>query len=237
MSSSSSSLKPACSPLGLHFFQRPPLQLAVALLGKVLFRRVENRWLACRIIETEAYYRDEKASHSSLGRTPSREAMFMPAGTLYLYYSRGKPSLNISAEGAGNAVLIKSGVVWQPDEAMVETMLAGLGRVKPVERLCSGQTLLCEALHLKVEAWNKRQFDPERFFIADVGASPEKVVQTRRLGIAPHRDAHLPYRFVDAAHCRQATQNPCKRSAVEGRDYWIWSWHQALELQPVHRND
>jgi DNA-3-methyladenine glycosylase len=33
----------------------------------------------------------------------------MPAGTIYMYYAHGKASMNVSAQGEGNAVLIKSG--------------------------------------------------------------------------------------------------------------------------------
>lgn len=221
-------------PLPLEFFDKPSLQLAVALLGKVVMCRVQGEWLGCRIIETEAYYLNEKASHSSLGRTPAREAMFMPAGTIYMYYSRGKPSLNVSAHGAGNAVLIKSGVAWRTDPQAMALMRQGLGREKPAEKICSGQTLLAEALHLQVEDWRGKQFDPQAFYIGDDGYQPEQVIQTARLGIAPQRDAHLPYRFVDAAHARQATQNPIRRTTQVGRDYWILSYEAALSMEPQH---
>ncbi len=221
-------------PVDPNFFDQPPLRLAVALLGKLVCRQVEGIWLACRIIETEAYYIDEKGSHSSLGRTPSREAMFMPAGTIYMYYSRGKPSLNVSARGEGNAVLIKSGVAETRHPAALALMRAGLGRDRPEEKLCSGQTLLCQALHLAVEDWRGHQFDPDVFYIGDDGYRPEQVVQTMRLGIAPQRDAHLPYRFVDAAFARQATQNPMKRTAVAGRDYRIMPLEAALQLKEEH---
>ena len=64
--------------------------------------------LAAQIIETEAYEITDKGSHAYLGRTPSREALFAPSGTIYMYYARGGDSLNFSARGDGNAVLIKS---------------------------------------------------------------------------------------------------------------------------------
>lgn len=225
---------PPFKPLPDAFFRQLPHRLAVALLGKVLFRRVSDVWLACQIVETEAYFIDEKASHSSLGRTPSREAMFMPAGTLYLYYSRGKPTLNISAEGEGNAVLVKAGIPWRPTPEALRLMEAALDRPKPLEKLCAGQTLLARALYLKVEQWRGRPFDPDQFFLADVGYQPRQVVQTTRLGIAPHRDAHLPYRFVDAAYLKSATRNPVTRHSVEGRDYRLLSYEDALQLERAH---
>ncbi|HEY4074005.1 MAG TPA: DNA-3-methyladenine glycosylase, partial [Herbaspirillum sp.] len=94
------------------FFDRDSPALARALIGKVLRRRWKNQWLSARIIETEAYRLDEKGSHASLGYTHKRRALFMDGGTIYMYYSRGGDSLNISAAGPGNAVLIKSAYPW-----------------------------------------------------------------------------------------------------------------------------
>jgi DNA-3-methyladenine glycosylase len=211
------------------FFDRPALELAPALLGRVLRRRIEGVWLQAMIVETEAYLRCEKASHSSLGRTPSREAMFMPAGTLYLYHSRGGASLNLSADGEGDAVLIKAAVPHRNTDEGLE-LLHRLnpkrdGGRRPLHRLCSGQGLLCRALDLAVREWTGRRFDREEFHAA-AGASPDRIVQTRRLGIPEGRDEHLPYRFVHADFARSATRNPLTRRVwKEGRDYVVHPRH------------
>ena len=81
------------------FYDCDALTLARRLLGKVLRRRWEGRWLAARIIETEAYTLLDKGSHASLGFTHARRALFMGGGTLYMYYARGGDSLNIGATG------------------------------------------------------------------------------------------------------------------------------------------
>src|SRR3990167_6381914 len=94
--------------LPASFFDRDARLLARELLGKVIRHRHGEQWLSARIIETEAYYLDDKGSHASLGFTHKRRALFMPAGTIYMYYARGGDSLNISCQGKGNAVLIKS---------------------------------------------------------------------------------------------------------------------------------
>ncbi|MBU1860348.1 MAG: DNA-3-methyladenine glycosylase, partial [Gammaproteobacteria bacterium] len=104
--------EPPLQHLDDTFFDRDAQIVAQALLGTVIRHCVDGLWLSARIIETEAYYIDEKASHSSLGHSPSRRAMFMPAGHLYLYYSRGGDSLNFSVQGDGNAVCIKAGYPW-----------------------------------------------------------------------------------------------------------------------------
>ena len=93
--------------LNNRFFNRDAAIVAKDLLGKVLRVKHNTLWLSASIIETEAYYLNDKASHASLGYTEKRKALFMPAGTIYMYYARGGDSFNISCQGDGNAVLIK----------------------------------------------------------------------------------------------------------------------------------
>lgn len=219
---------PAQSPRALpdSFFHRDAQTLARDLLGKVIRHKVDGLWLSARIIETEAYYVAEKGSHASLGYTEKRKALFLEGGHIYMYYARGGDSLNFSAEGPGNAVLIKSAYPWVDavsDENALARMLLNnpdaSGNVRTPERLCAGQTLLCKALGLKVPMWDAQRFDEERLFVEDVGQRPPRIIQTTRLGIPAGRDEHLMYRFVDAAYARFCTRNPVRRGQVEGRDY------------------
>jgi DNA-3-methyladenine glycosylase len=195
------------------FFDKDAQQLARDLLGKIIRVQQHGRWLQAMIVETEAYYLNDKASHASLGFTAKRRALFMPAGTIYMYYARGRDSLNISARGAGNAVLIKAGIPYgyEQDPEMLAVMYQlNPPATRPVIKLCAGQTLLCKALGLKVVDWDQQNFDPQRFYLTDIGYTPQTVVQTQRLGIAPHRDAHLPYRFADQQYAHACTQNPLR---------------------------
>lgn len=216
-------------PVGRSFFAREPCAVARDVLGKVLRRRYQGLWLSAAIVEVEAYYLREKGSHASLGRTPSREALFMPAGTLYMYHSRAGDSLNVSCEGEGNAMLLKAGVPVV-DDVSGEDALAFMrqlhprpdGTPRPLEKQCAGQTLLCRSLSLRIRDWNQRVFDPDELFLDDVRYAPAQVVVARRLGISPGRDEHLLYRYIDAARLRSATQNPLtRRDAVEGRDFFV----------------
>jgi len=214
------------------FFDKDPQELAISLLGKVLRRKVlvqgEPQWLAARIVETEAYYQTEKASHSSLGYTEQRKAMFMDAGTIYMYYARGSDSLNFSAKGEGNAVLIKSAYPYIDaisPIAQIEIMRRfnpGTKGPRDPEKLCNGQTLLCRSLNLKVPDWNQQTLDKSRFYLADVDYQVDQYIQCPRLGIPAGRDEHLLYRFIDHACAHQATSNPLtKRKWLEGEDFLI----------------
>jgi DNA-3-methyladenine glycosylase len=211
------------------FFDRDAQRVARELIGMVLRRRYDGLWLSARIIETEAYYLRDKGSHASLGYTHKRRALFMDGGVIYMYYARGGDSLNFSAGGPGNAVLIKSGHPWV-DAVSGEDALARMqalnpdarGNSRPPQRLCAGQTLLCRSLALKVPEWDGRHFDPSAFFVEDIGARPQRLVRTVRLGIPEGRDPHLPYRFVDPAYAPFCTRNPLRRGQMAGRDYdWI----------------
>lgn len=198
--------------LPTSFFNRDPQVVARDLLGKVLRHKHGDTWLSAMIIETEAYYLADKGSHASLGFTEKRKALFMPPGTIYMYYARGGDSLNVSCQGAGNAVLIKSGIVYPDDPP--EHLLAIMQKNNPLpgprpralHRLCSGQTLLCRALGLKVKQWDQKSFNRRIFYIDDVGYQPKKIRQTVRLGIPLGRDEHLPYRFVDANYAKRCTK-------------------------------
>ena len=193
----------------------------------MLRRRLDGLWLGVRIVETEAYGLDDPASHAYLGRTPSREPMWMPPGTIYMYHSRAGASLNVSCGTGPEAVLIKAGVPVV-DEQSPQAALDAMHRMNPAPdgqsrrleaRLCAGQTLLCRSLGLTVAEWTGRQFVPDRFYIEARKARP-CIIRTLRLGIRPDRDDGRLSRYVDRDLSSSATTNPLRRGARAGRDYW-----------------
>ena len=235
---------PEYSPnLGRCFFNQPPITLAVSLLGKVLKHRFrlasgDTIWLSARIIETEAYYIKDRASHSSLGYTDKRRGLFMPPGTIYMYFARGRDSLNFSAAGAGNGVLIKSGypcLEGHHADSMLTTMQQlnpGKSGLRPPGKLCNGQTLLCQSLNLKVRQWDAKPLDPHNFLLQDDSYSPDKFIQCPRLGIPSGRDEHLPLRFVDAKYAQYATRNPLRQRRVEPGSIKVFSNPEEVSYPP-----
>ena len=92
--------------------------------------------------------------------------------------------------------------------------------VRPIERLCAGQTLLCSSLGITVKECDQQQFDPNRFYIEDIGSSPTQIIQTSRLGIPIKRDDHLLYQFIDSKFSNFYTGNPLTKSNYLEEKYY-----------------
>jgi hypothetical protein len=92
-------------------YARPAIELAPALLGSIMVRRVDGQLRRARLIEIEAYLGPKDlASHSSKGRTARTEVMFGPPGHAYVYFIYGMHFMfNIVAgvEGEAEALLVR----------------------------------------------------------------------------------------------------------------------------------
>ena len=99
--------------LSREFYAQDTLEVARALLGKVLVRRLGDELLAGRIVETEAYVgRRDKACHAyGYRRTARTETLFSQPGTAYIYLIYGMyHCLNFVTEPEGEpaAVLLRA---------------------------------------------------------------------------------------------------------------------------------
>jgi len=156
--------------------------VALALVGAVLL--VDG--VGGRIVETEAYDRQEPASHSFSGPTPRNEAMFGPPGRAYVYRSYGIHwCLNFVCREAGHG----AGVLIRAIEPLygIDAMRARRG-LDDVRLLCSGPGRVGQALGITREL-NGLRLDQAPFKVL---APAESVAVARgpRIGISKAMEVH-----------------------------------------------
>lgn len=166
----------------LHIFQNPVETLARDLVGATL--TLDN--VGGIIVETEAYARDDPASHSFRGQTSRNAAMFGPPGTIYVYRSYGIHwCVNIVGR-VGEAVLIRA---LEPTHGL-ETMRERRGQVDD-RRLCKGPGCVTQALG--IDARHNGDHLYKSPLKIELPAQATSIVIGQRIGISKGVDA--PWRF------------------------------------------
>ncbi|MGW3957305.1 DNA-3-methyladenine glycosylase [Streptomyces sp. NPDC004752] len=106
---------PDRTPLPRSFFDRPVLQVAPDLLGRILVRTTPDGPIVLRLTEVEAYDGpNDPGSHAYRGRTPRNDVMFGPPGHVYVYFTYGMwhcMNLVCGPEGTASAVLLRAGEI------------------------------------------------------------------------------------------------------------------------------
>lgn len=170
------------SSLAPDFFDDGVANVARSLIGKHLW----FDGVGGIIVETEAYGREDPASHSFRGQTPRNAAMFGPAGTAYVYRSYGIHwCFNVVCR-PGTAVLIRA---LEPIAGL--GMMAARRGVDVPTRLCAGPGCVTQALGIHLGHNGMSLF--ERPFVIEHGIDAP-VSAGRRIGISKAVDT--PWRFV-----------------------------------------
>jgi DNA-3-methyladenine glycosylase len=193
MSPAARARRPAYRPVPAAFFSGGTIAVARALLGRILVSASPEGITAGRIVETEAYLRDDAACHAARGETKRNRAMFGPPGRSYTYLIYGMyRCFNVvtGPEGVGEAVLIRA---LEP-LAGLDLMARRRGTDAP-KALCSGPGKLVIALGIAhLPDGSDLRKGPLLVAEPGPGAPPLGPIRaTTRIGIT--KDAHLPLRF------------------------------------------
>jgi DNA-3-methyladenine glycosylase len=171
--------------LGRDFFARSVHEVAPALIGCTL----SVGGTGGRIVEVEAYDREDPASHGFRGETARNRAMFGPPGHAYVYRSYGIHwclNLVCEEEGAAAAVLVRA---LEPARG-IPSMEARRG-LADLRLLCSGPGRLCQALAV-TGAHDGLALDRPPF-VLDAREEEVEVLSGPRIGITHAAD--LPWRY------------------------------------------
>jgi DNA-3-methyladenine glycosylase len=166
-------------------FRAPSEEVARRLIGAIL--TVDG--VGGRIVETEAYDREDPASHSFSGPTPRNKVMFGPPAHAYVYRSYGIHwCLNFVCREAGHG----AGVLIRAIEPLfgLDVMRERRG-LEPVKLLCSGPGRVGQALGITHKN-NGMSLLAEPFFV-DGPDDQYEVAIGPRIGISKAID--VPWRF------------------------------------------
>jgi DNA-3-methyladenine glycosylase len=176
---------PTPRALGPHDFAAEAALVAQALIGATLL--VDG--VGGRIVETEAYDREDPASHSHSGPTVRNQAMFGPPGRAYVYRSYGIHwCLNFVCreDGHGAGVLIRA---IEPTHGL-DVMRERRG-LHDERLLCAGPGRVGQALAI-AHAMNGHRLDRQPFHVLAADGAPP-LVTGPRIGISKAMD--VPWRF------------------------------------------
>lgn len=178
-------------PLPRSFYDRPTLEVARDLLGKILLFNSPEKQLSARIVETEAYIgQDDPACHAARGQTPRNKIMFGPPGFSYIYFIYGMYyCFNVVTEPAGfpAAVLVRAAEPLTGQDSMRVRSPKG-----PPEKVLSGPGKLCRSFGLTKEHSGLDLTGPT-VQVLEGDRKESEIVCSQRIGIKV--GVELPYRY------------------------------------------
>jgi DNA-3-methyladenine glycosylase len=191
-------------PLPDSFYLAKADIVARALLGCYLVHASHDGCTVGRIVETEAYFNDDPASHAFRGETPRNRAMFGQGGTAYVYRSYGVHwcfNVVVGSAGDGTAVLIRA-----LEPVFGETVMMQRRGLNDVRELMRGPGKLTTAMGIDVNHNTTTLLRPPLFI--SLGSWVGDVVVTPRIGISRGEELLLRFylkdnRFVSGSRRRR----------------------------------
>ena len=190
--------------LSRDFYERPTLDVARDLIGKVLVHETGAGRASGMIVETEAYIgEDDPACHAAPGPTKRNAPLYGPPGIAYVYLNYGIHYLVnavTESEGWPAAVLIRALDPIEGIGLMRRRRARGSGRtaasfVDP--ELCRGPGNLTKALGIDLRQ-NLKDLTGSPLRIEDLRLKIGAVEWSPRIGITQAADR--PWRCTLAGH-------------------------------------
>ncbi|WP_328772622.1 DNA-3-methyladenine glycosylase [Streptomyces sp. NBC_00286] len=188
---------PDRTPLPREFFDRPVLDVAPDLLGRILVRTTPDGPIALRLTEVEAYDGpNDPGSHAYRGRTARNDVMFGPPGHVYVYFTYGMwhcMNLVCGPEGRASAVLLRAGEITEGVELARKRRLSA----RYDKELAKGPARLATALGVDRALDGTDACAPEGSpltLLTGIPVRPDQVRNGPRTGVAGDGGVH-PWRF------------------------------------------
>ena len=166
--------------LNRDFYLRDTIGAARAVLGKILVHETDAGIVSGRIMETEAYLRDDPACHASRGMTARNQVMFGPPGHAYVYFTYGVHycvNLVTQPRGIPEAILIRA---LEPIEG-TEIMMGNRDKTR-LEDLCGGPGKLTQAMGIGKDL-NGEDLLGGALYVLDDGTDIGPIISRPRIGI------------------------------------------------------
>jgi len=195
--------------LARTFYDRPTLDVAADLLGKVLVHCCRGARTSGVIVEVEAYIGEsDPACHAAPGPTRRNEPLYGVPGYAYVYLNYGIHCLmNVVTESEGSpaAVLIRALDPLDGIDAMRRRrgLRTNAERANRVQELCRGPGNWTKAMGITLTE-NRLDLLGERLFVEDRGIHVEPVAWSSRIGITVGTDH--PWRAYVAGHPAVSSQ-------------------------------
>ncbi len=172
------------------FYTQQTLKVAKEMLGKYLVRKIGNKKLVGKIVETEAYIGPyDKASHAFGGKITKRNrAEYLIGGHIYIYLVYGMYwQFNISTGKTGQpeCVLIRA----------LEPIYPKRYTLNP--KIANGPGKLCRWLKLNKSFYGEDLIKSKRIWLEQgEKIKPSQIVASKRIGIDYAKEwAEKPWRF------------------------------------------
>ncbi len=186
-------------PLQRNFYLQDTPQIAQLLLGKGLLVKDGYTHLLVQLVETEAYLREDPASHSYRGVTKRNWPMFESGGTCYVYLSYGVNfCMNVVTrkKGCGEAVLLRAAAPVAGLDRMFQNRKFNKSQKNKTKlnSLLNGPGKLTQALGINL-LHNGESFFGELLQIVDLGIhlSDSEIVASPRIGLTKAREKMYRY--------------------------------------------